>query len=1169
MAVYINGIDRSSCVRKGSISITNAIHSGIDTATLSINENTIGIYGGEEIVITNETHAYQQQMINLDTEGDGRYYTLPNAIYIYPDFTVELAIHFKREVDGSLLHLYSNTSTPFTFKIEFSHETANKQLLISLGSQVYTINIPVFYQQTRHISITHASSTKTLSVYVDGLLVGAADTTGLNIQPVVYNNNALGRDLDTYRTCAAAISHFRIFKYAKSAEQVRDEMYKEIQPFADSRLVAYWRCADGSAGTQLIDWTNNALHATLNIAATNSIDNTNGPYLTHTRIFAGHITEPQEVGDKTFIGYNISCQDYTAFLNGILVKERYVTDIPPADYGNTYYPTNSTTPGQITWTLGKIVRDVIKKYAPKDALGNEQFHVSHVISDTDLPIIDSLDVAYVQIQETFDKLKEATGYEWYVDYYKYIHFFKAEENAAPQEISNTSRNFRDLKFVVDRSQLRNRVYVFGGSALMDPSPTTPTAKITLRRGASQSVAEDTTAYLIPHYPSETKTTFTASIGGQNYNPGAGGLRFVVLHARNGSIISGPLKAGLEGVHAIAPGSNEVPSDYMVLFNTDGIPRVIVADHTQFPWQDGDELWLFYAYKIPVIVVDQDDDSISAIRALEGGSEANDAGVKEFAIQDDKILSYNEAHDRAKAELRQFANPIVNGSFSTHIPGFRAGQNLTVNIVRTKENDGTNVTYTGRYIIQEVVTQSDGVGWSFTVTFTGNIFDATKHQLQKFLEKIVLQIGAVRLQENSFIDLIQNVKDRSSFGEIGVDGISSLDMNLFDVPPSPGIYSSIPAGIATFSKTPTDLQNIYDTALTKTNLEIVEAEIVNPPPNTIQPGQTIQGTYTGSDANYDLINTIVGSSVTLSVTSEFDSQIWVLNKDTGATIIFQDNWGGGTNTESIAFTIQAGINYLVRIRRSAGTTTAYTLSATGPNANRTMRLTQGQTSGLLETAWFDRGVSAGTAPATYARLENQGVTYTAASAGSNGNNIRIKLTNPGVFNGSGDGISSYQIVGTDIELVMINNGVSVTTSASGISNWFAGLPATAAIKSLLGSITGVPGGAPLSPTVFLSLSGGQNAGDIISSRAPLAFTPTHTLPTGTQIRYYFRTSANPDGSNPSRWKTFQEMRTSTDRYFQLKAVFSGQSNATPEFKGFTLTAEKVATPGARYGFAQYK
>jgi len=341
------------------------------------------------------------------------------------------------------------------------------------------------------------------------------------------------------------------------------------------------------------------------------------------KIFAGEIqSAPQSQICPGTYKYSVSCADYSRMLDKKRVVETY------SDKSCKY-----------------IIEDIIASYAPEFTTFNVQ----------DGPTIYYIAFNYKTPMDCLRELARLSGFDWYVDYDMDIHFFASETNSAPYELNETasSGRFKNLQIRIDKSQLRNRIYVRGGyylSSLFEQEIV-----------ADGEQLEFPLAYE-PHAPlSVYVDTVEKSLGIDNIDT-----------------------AG---------------KDFVYNATEKTIKNLDLAGLT-----DGQVLKVKYRYKIPIIVIEDDEDSQAALKAMEGGD-----GIYEYLIVDESLGTLEAARDRVQAELRQYANALIEGSFITDQDGYRSGQLLPVNIpTRGIES---------QYLIQTVTKKSIGGGYlEYSVKF---------------------------------------------------------------------------------------------------------------------------------------------------------------------------------------------------------------------------------------------------------------------------------------------------------------------------------------------------------------------------------------------------------------------------------------------------------------------
>jgi hypothetical protein len=164
----------------------------------------------------------------------------------------------------------------------------------------------------------------------------------------------------------------------------------------------------------------------------------------------------------------VSCVDYTRELDNKVVAQTYENQ-----------------------TAEFIIKDILARYAP-------QFSDLNV----DAPItINFIRFSYQLVSECFQELAEMTGYDWYVDQYKDVHFRLASTESAPFDLLDTNGSYLmgSITFEDDISQLKNSIYLRGGDEI----------------GLSQTYAEeadgDKKVFTLGYHFSELPTVTVAAV----------------------------------------------------------------------------------------------------------------------------------------------------------------------------------------------------------------------------------------------------------------------------------------------------------------------------------------------------------------------------------------------------------------------------------------------------------------------------------------------------------------------------------------------------------------------------------------------------------------------------------------------------------------------------------
>jgi len=270
---------------------------------------------------------------------------------------------------------------------------------------------------------------------------------------------------------------------------------------------------------------------------------------------------------------------------------------------------------------GDVIKDIITKYTS----GFTTVHVS------DGPTITRIAFDYIQVSEAITKIAETCGYEWYIDYDKDIYFFLKTDYPGSFQLDDDQEYYKDLIINTDVSQLRNRIYV-------------------------KSSKYETLDFTELFIGDGVTVTWTCKYQA-NATPGP--------------------SATLNGV-AKTVGWDGVDDPDLFDFMLNATTKILSLGTTTPTPADGDEIVITYGADVAIIIRWDDKDSIDAVKAIEGGD-----GIFEHCITDNNIDTKEWAIDRAKADLLQNANPVIEGNFITNQSDVRSGQIITLN--STKRN----------------------------------------------------------------------------------------------------------------------------------------------------------------------------------------------------------------------------------------------------------------------------------------------------------------------------------------------------------------------------------------------------------------------------------------------------------------------------------------------------
>lgn len=151
------------------------------------------------------------------------------------------------------------------------------------------------------------------------------------------------------------------------------------------------------------------------------------------RLFGGVLmSDPQRKAGFMAVDYNPACSDWRPRVDAKILNDRRVNE-----------------------TAGQTLTYLFGKYAP-------EFDTSSI--DLGGPVLRSVRFQRgTRLTEALDKLADIVGYVWDIDPYKKVIWKPAGTLAAPMELNDTSFNFEDLNVTVSAEEVKNRIFIEGGS----------------------------------------------------------------------------------------------------------------------------------------------------------------------------------------------------------------------------------------------------------------------------------------------------------------------------------------------------------------------------------------------------------------------------------------------------------------------------------------------------------------------------------------------------------------------------------------------------------------------------------------------------------------------------------------------------------------------------------
>lgn len=327
-----------------------------------------------------------------------------------------------------------------------------------------------------------------------------------------------------------------------------------------------------------------------------------------TKVFAGSIDSyEEEKGEgNSSLWYSVDCVDYNQLLDRHLVAQAYDGD-----------------------TLGDIVADILANFLAGEGVTATQVQTG--------PTITRAVFNYVSATAAFDELADASGFAWWIDYDKGLHFCDRTANAAPFSLTDSSANFRALKVRRTREQYRNKQYIRGGQALT--------------ASRSETLTGDGKTRVFPvAYP--VGTTPTITLGGASKT------------------------VGIRGV--------DTGKD----FYWNKGEREITQDDAGTLLTSASNLVIGYQGLYPILLAASDDSAVASMAASEGGT-----GVYEVITSAPEVDSDTMATEKANGLLRKYGRVPRYIEFETDSDGLFAGQLLPVTL--------TAHALSGSYFIESV------------------------------------------------------------------------------------------------------------------------------------------------------------------------------------------------------------------------------------------------------------------------------------------------------------------------------------------------------------------------------------------------------------------------------------------------------------------------------------
>jgi len=379
------------------------------------------------------------------------------------------------------------------------------------------------------------------------------------------------------------------------------------------------------------------------------------------KVFGGHVVEvqEQEKGQKVFV--DVKVRDYAFFANAKLVARRFENK-----------------------TVAQIIETIKNDYLPSG------YTTNNVNCDIVIPAIS---FNYMSPTDCFSELAKLTGYDWYIDENKDLHFFAKETYSAPVEIKDDNGSYikGTLKVKHKIDQLRNSIFVRG----------------------SEYLSSDVRVEDLSHQADGVNTHFKLAYRYKNYT-----LKV------NGQVKS----VGIDNL--------DDPAGFDALYNF--MEKVLKF---KTPPAANDTVTFEGNIYIPLRIKWKDNASISKY-----GAEF------QFLIIDRTIDDLDLAKDRARAEILAYSEQLNDGGFDSYIDGLKVGQAIRINSAKL----GVNKLFTIVKVTARARTSFGGLVYSVTVADKQKVdlLDILQGLLTEKLKDIKLDDNEELVQVDGFFEQVE-------------------------------------------------------------------------------------------------------------------------------------------------------------------------------------------------------------------------------------------------------------------------------------------------------------------------------------------------------------------------------------------------------------------------------
>ncbi len=287
-----------------------------------------------------------------------------------------------------------------------------------------------------------------------------------------------------------------------------------------------------------------------------------------------------------------------------------------------------------------IVKDIVQKYLAGDGITDGGV----VIAENEI-VIKKAVFNYNAVSECLNELCDMTGYMWYVDYGKVLHFVPREQFTSPWNIAENTppeapvnAPLMNIKVLDTRELYRNKQVI--------RVPKAATGSRTEKFKGDWERRTFTLAYPVLKLPEHILLNgVEQTIGVRGEDTGT-------------DFYTGEPTQNTVKDWYYAPGEKEISQ------NDDSFTNPSLTEL--------DTLSVTYIGSFPAVVIKKLDNEIAARQAVEGGT-----GLYEYLEMDDRVESLDQGKAWADGLLRRYGEIPHTFTFDTDKPGLVAGQLITI------------------------------------------------------------------------------------------------------------------------------------------------------------------------------------------------------------------------------------------------------------------------------------------------------------------------------------------------------------------------------------------------------------------------------------------------------------------------------------------------------------